>query len=283
MMKKTIAMRKVIALLLGAIVSLPAIAKAEKERKSPLTDAPVIRRRLELRDKRFELGVGAAVTISQDFYNALMVMPKLAFHFNDWMSLAVLGGYNVTPGWKSSFNNDISSVLGTEEKPRPYEPAKADAIATMNHIAWVAMGQLEFIPLSGKIAILSTLFSYFDFYLLGGAGVVNLATKYAQPESCKRLDAPNKPPVCKAVTGTKFAVNVGFGAHAFLTRWLALNLEFHDLIYKNNASGRTITSSPDATDNRQVTDPNTDIEWTNNYVFGLNFQFFLPGKAKISR
>jgi outer membrane beta-barrel protein len=282
MMKKTIAMRKVIALLLGVIVSLPAVAKAEKERKSPLTDAPVIRRRLELRDKRFELGVGAAVTISQDFYNALLITPKLAFHFNDWMSLAVLAGYNVTPGWKSSFTNDVSSVLGNEEKPRPYEPAKADAIATMNHIAWVAMAQLEFIPLSGKIAILSTLFSYFDFYILAGAGVVNLATKYAQPASCKR-DDPSKPPVCKAVTGTKFAVNVGFGAHAFLTRWLALNFELRDLIYKNNASGRTITSSPDPEDNRQVTDPNTDIEWTNNFVFNLNFQFFLPAKAKVSR
>jgi outer membrane beta-barrel protein len=288
MMKKTIAMRKVIALLLGAIVSLPVVAKAEKERKSPLTDAPVIRRRLELRDKRFEAGVGAAVTIGQDFYNALLLGPKLAFHFNDWMSLAASFGYNVTPGWKTEFNNDISDRLDVTETPRPFKPAKADAVATMNHIAWEAMAQLEFIPLSGKIAILSTLFSYFDFYILAGAGVVNLATKYAQPGNCQRLDAngavdTSKPPVCKAVTGTKFAVNVGVGAHAFLTRWLALNFELHDLIYKNNASGRTITSSPDTEDNRQVTDPNTDIEWTNNFVFSLNFQFFLPAKAKVSR
>ena len=79
-------MRKVILLFVGAIVvSLPSVASAAKERKSPLTDAPVIRRRLELRDKRFEFGVGAGVTIGQDFYNALLVMPKLAYHFNDWI------------------------------------------------------------------------------------------------------------------------------------------------------------------------------------------------------
>ena len=50
-------MRKIVALLLGALVCLPTVARAEKERKSPLTDAPVIRKRLELRDKRFEAGV----------------------------------------------------------------------------------------------------------------------------------------------------------------------------------------------------------------------------------
>ena len=90
-------MRKLIALLLGCIVCLPAVARAEKERKSPLTDAPVIRKRLELRDKRVEMGIGAGVTIGQDFYNALLVMPKLAFHFNDWISLTAVNGFNATP------------------------------------------------------------------------------------------------------------------------------------------------------------------------------------------
>jgi len=68
-------MRKVIALLLGALVLLPAAARAEKERKSPLTNAPAIRKRLELRDKRFEAGIGVGVSVGQDFYNALLVMP----------------------------------------------------------------------------------------------------------------------------------------------------------------------------------------------------------------
>jgi outer membrane beta-barrel protein len=280
MMNKTKALRKVVALLLGGIICLPTVARAEKERKSPLTNAPVIRRRFELRDKRFEFGVGAGVTIGQDFYNALMVMPKLAFHFNDWLSLAVMGGYNVLPDWRSSFNDDIYNALGDQEGTK--SPAKKDARDTMNHIAWAGFGQVEFIPLSGKIAILSSIFSNFDFYILGGGGVVNLAVKNPQPASCQRTDT-SKPPVCKAVTGNKIAVNVGAGAHAFLGRWAALNLEIHDLIYQNNASGRTISSSPDAVDNKAVTDPNADIEWTNNYFFSLNVQFFLPTKVRISR
>src|SRR5450759_2392507 len=143
MMKRTQAMRKVIALFVGVIVCLPVVARAEKERKSPLTDAPVIRKRLELRDKRFEFGVGAGVTIGQDFYNALMVMPKLAFHFNDWISLAAVGGFNLTPTWKSSFNKDVSGALpapGTESVKSPHAP---DAVATMNHIAYALHGTIE--------------------------------------------------------------------------------------------------------------------------------------------
>lgn len=284
MMKKTIAMRKVIALLLGVIVCLPTIARAEKERKSPLTDAPVVRRRLELRDKRFEIGVGAGVTISQDFYNALLIMPKMAFHFNDWLSLAVVAGYNATPDWKSSFNNDVYSALGAAAQANTANsksPTADDARATMNHIQYFAVGQVEFIPLSGKIAILSSLFSYFDFYVLGGAGVINLAAKSPWPASCQRADNPGEP-ICKAVTGNELTINAGVGAHAFISRWAALNLELHDLIYKNNASGRSVLVNLDPTDNQPITS-DRDMEWTNNFVFSLNIQFFLPAKPKISR
>ena len=267
-------MRKVIALLLGGIICLPAVARAEKERKSPLTDAPVIRKRLELRDKRFEFGVGAGVSIGQDFYNALMLMPKLSYHFTDWISLAAVGGFNVTPGWKSSFNNDINGALpapGGATIKSPYAP---DAQATMNHIGWAMLGQVEFIPLSGKIALVSSLFSYFDFYVLAGGGVVNLAAKDPTPGSCAN---PNNAtlPLCQAYTKTELTGNFGVGAHAFLSHWMALNLEFRDLLYKNNASGRDVNGD-------SVTDTH-DLEWSNNWIFSLNLQFFAPFKAKISR
>jgi outer membrane beta-barrel protein len=275
MMKRTQAMRKLIALFVGAIVCLPTVARAEKERKSPLTDAPVIRRRLELRDKRFELGVGAGVSIGQDFYNALMLMPKLAYHFNDWLSLAAIGGFNVTPGWKSSFNSDVGGALIPDHsKTSIKSPYADDAVATMNHIGYLVAGQVEFIPLSGKIALLSSLFSYFDLYILAGGGIVNLAAKDAMPGNCvNAADANN--PICKAYTATELTINAGVGAHAFVSRWAALNLELHDFVYKNNASGRDVNGDG-------VTNT-ADLEWTNNWVFNLNVQFFLPYKAKISR
>ncbi len=275
MMKKTQVMRKVIALLVGGLVCLPTMARAEKERKSPLTDAPVIRKRLELRDKRFEFGVGVGVSIGQDFYNALLLMPKLSFHFTDWISLAGVFGYNATPGWKSSFNNDVYGALTPPGQTSIKTPYQADGQATMNHIGYMAVGQVEFIPLSGKIALLSSLFSYFDFYVLAGGGIVNLAASNPMPASCVNSTATGPTPFCQAFTTTEVTGNFGVGAHAFLSHWLAMNLEFRDLLYKNNASGRDVNGDT-------VTDTH-DLEWTNNWIFSLNFQFFVPFKAKISR
>jgi outer membrane beta-barrel protein len=268
-------MRKVIALLVGGLVCLPTMARAEKERKSPLTDAPVIRKRLELRDKRFEFGVGVGVSIGQDFYNALLVMPKLSFHFTDWISLAGVFGYNMTPGWKSSFNNDINNALPNKGDPTIKSPFKIVAQDTMNHIGYMALGQVEFIPLSGKIALLSSLFSYFDFYVLAGGGIVKLAANAASADTLEACANSGSTPLCQAFTTTEVTGNFGVGAHAFLTHWLAMNLEFRDLLYKNNASGRDVNGD-------KVTDTH-DLEWTNNWIFSLNFQFFLPIKAKISR
>jgi outer membrane beta-barrel protein len=273
MMKRTQAMRKLVALFLGTIIFLPAVAEAAKERKSPLTNAPVIRRRLELRDKRFEIGVGAGVTIGQDFYNALLVMPKLAFHFNDWISLAGVGGFNVYPAWKSSFNQDVNSALPATGDSTIKSPYKAEAAWQMNRIGYVLAGQIEFIPLSGKIALLSSLFSYFDFYVLGGAGVVNLTGSGARvPEGA---DCPESGCNGKPTKTTQLTINAGLGVHAFVARWLALNIELHDFIYKNNASGRDVNGDK-AVDNR-------DLEWSNNWVCSLNFQLFMPFKPRISR
>jgi outer membrane beta-barrel protein len=251
------------------------MAQAEKERKSPLTDAPVIRKRLELRDKRFEFGVGAGVSIGQDFYNALMIMPKLSYHFTDWISLAGVGGFNATPSWKSSFNSDVNGALPPPDVTSIKSPHAPDAQATMNHIGWALLGQIEFIPLSGKIALLSSLFSYFDFYVLAGGGVVNLAAKDPTPGACANTGPTGPTPLCQAFTTTELTGNAGVGAHAFLSHYAALNLEFRDLIYKNNASGRDVNGDT-------VTDT-ADLKWTNNWIFSLNVQFFLPFKAKISR
>jgi len=284
MKKKPQAMRKVAALLLGVAVCLPSAVQAEKERRSPLTNAPVIRKRVELRDKRFEIGVGMGVSIGQDFYNALLVTPKLAFHFTDWISIAAVAGYNVYPGWKSSFNDDLNNALPTEDAtaaPSLKSPYRDEAQAGMNRIGYVFVGQAEFIPLSGKIAILSSLFTYFDFYILLGGGVVNLAAATTAKPVCVLPDASTSATdhVChlpnQVFTTSQFTFTGGVGAHAFLGRWAALNLELHDFIYKNNASGRDVNGDKQA-DAR-------DRGWTNNFVFSLNLQVFFPTTAKISR
>jgi len=123
MTKKAHAMKRGIALLLGCLVGIPAVTEAAQERKSPLADAPAIRKRFELRDKRFELGVGLAATIGQDFYNALLLNVRLGFHITDWLGVSVSAGVvNMTPNWRSAFNDKLNSALGGSCRLLPTPP-----------------------------------------------------------------------------------------------------------------------------------------------------------------
>jgi hypothetical protein len=194
MTKKAHAMKRGIALLVGCLVGIPAVSQAAPERKSPLADAPAIRKRLELRSTRFELGVGAMQTLNQDFYNAMLVDVKAGFHITDYLAISGSFGFNVTPGWRTSFNSKLNSTLasschadngigtcdGKNGNPTPENdktPTQGQASAAQNRIQWVALAQIEFAPITGKFSLFSKIFMNYDFYLIGGAAFVNLMKK----------------------------------------------------------------------------------------------------------
>ena len=306
MTKKAHAMKRGIALLVGCLVGIPAVSEAAQERKSPLADAPAIRKRLELRDKRFELGVGLAATIGQDFYNALLLNVRLGFHITDWLGISVSAGVvNMTPKWRSAFNDKLNSALGgscrlpanvptasdmadpinstngctgaggkptvaTDKTPTP-----SNAAAAENRIGMVILPQIDVVPFTGKFSLFGKLFMNYDVYVSAGPSIVNLVKKgtvdnsYCDQNGCLHDYA-------KPYTGLKFGYSVGVGMHAFATNFFAINVEVHDLIFQNNAAGRNVVT-PLGT---PVT--SADLQWTNNWLVGLNFMFFLPPSVKVS-
>jgi hypothetical protein len=308
MTKKAHAMKRGIALLLGCLVGIPAVTEAAQERKSPLADAPAIRKRFELRDKRFELGVGLAATIGQDFYNALLLNVRLGFHITDWLGVSVSAGVvNMTPNWRSAFNDKLNGALGGScrlpanaptgdankdatngctggagGKPtvaNEKTPTPANAAAAENRIGMVILPQIDVVPFTGKFSLFGKLFMNYDVYVSAGPGIVNLVKKgtvdnlYCKPDGQPQVCPEDK---AKPYTGMKLAYNVGVGMHAFANNFFAINIEVHDLIFQNNASGRNVVTPQGSA----VTD--SDLQWTNNWLVGLNFMFFLPAHVKVS-
>ncbi len=161
-------------LFLGLLIGLPAAARAEEERKSPLADAPAIRKRLELRENRFEIGVGAGSTVGQSFYHAILLGPKLAFHLTDWLAISGNMGFNVSPKFKTAFHDQLTTTL-TGPAPTDRTPTLADAEAGMNHIGQIYALQAELIPFSGKWSLFSKIFMSYDFYGFAGMGAINFA------------------------------------------------------------------------------------------------------------
>ena len=99
-----------------SVCAFPLAAQAQH--KSPLADAPAIRKRLELRSTRFELGVGGATTINQDFYHSVFINVKLGFHITDWLSLAVFGGFAVA-NIDTGFQDSVVGSLRRRRRPAP--------------------------------------------------------------------------------------------------------------------------------------------------------------------
>ncbi len=246
---------------------------AAAQRRSPLADAPAIRKRVELRDKRFELGVGGGSTIGQDFYHAVLVGARLGYHLNDWFAIGATAAFNVTPNLKTSFHDKLEGTLNTSAgaKPTDRTPTYAEAVAGMNKIGQVFGVQAEIIPFTGKYALFSKLFWNYDFYAFGGPGFINFT---ADRTTCSAVpgQAGSASPSCPVI-GLKTGFNFGFGMHTYFNDLVALNVELRDVMLWNNPAGRDETG--DRISN------NEDNALRSNFFITANIMFFLPSKAPI--
>lgn len=261
-------MQKRLAFLIVAISVFALPLAAQAQHKSPLADAPAIRKRLELRSTRLELGVGGATTIGQDFYHTAFVNVKVGFHVTDWFSIAAFGGFAVA-NLDTGFKDNVVGSLDPASTTRA--PTRAEANASMNKIQQMLGAQLEFTPFTGKYSLFGKLFAHYDFYAFVGPGFLNYA---ATDQSLAPTCGNNGTSAACAVTGYKIGLNAGVGAHSFINQFLALNFELRDIIAQNNAAGRDVNGD-------QRVD-NNDLTYGNTFVASLNLVLYFPTTADIS-
>jgi outer membrane beta-barrel protein len=274
--------QKCFALLVAlAMTAVPLAAQAQ--RKSPLADAPAIRKRYELRASRLEVGAGFGTTINQDFYHTLFFNVKAGFHLTDWFSVAVFGGFAVA-NVATTFQNDLVSHLNATPAMNqpPNEPTKNEALASMQKIKSILGAQLEFTPFTGKYSLAGKLFANYDFYAFVGPGLINVApTDGSNLTDCGSVTAlpptasggPGGPFSCK-VTGSKIGGNFGIGLHSYFNEWMALNVELRDILAQLNPSGRD--NNGDGVAN------SGDLSWTHTFMVTANLVFYLPATPRIS-
>ncbi len=263
------------ALLVAAAVTLVPLA-AQAQRKSPLADAPAIRKRFELRASRLEVGVGLGSTINQDFYHTVLFNGKIGFHITDWLSISVYGGFAVA-NLETTFQSDVVAGLSPSPQPGhpPSEPTKADAQRSMQKIKWIAAPQLELTPFTGKYSLFGKLFANYDFYVFLGPGFINVAPNDAGIPACQDSGSGSgaQQYYC-GTTGTKIGGNFGVGLHSYFNHWLALNVELRDILAKLNPSGRDTNADLHANSD--------DLAWTHTISVAANLVFYLPATPGVS-
>ncbi len=268
-------MQKRLAFLIVAISVFALPLAAQAQHKSPLADAPAIRKRLELRSTRFELGVGGATTIGQDFYHSVFINVKLGFHITDWLSIAGFGGFavaNLDTGFKTSVvgslppNGDDHARADARPRRRLDEQDPADA----RRAARVHAVHRQVLAVRQALRALRL--------LRVRSGRASSTTRRPTSRRVRRHAAsyaapPAQPTPC-AVTGLKLGVNAGVGVHSFINQFLALNFELRDIIAPNNAAGRDVNGD------RRV--DNNDLTYGNTFVASLNLVLYFPTTADIS-
>jgi outer membrane beta-barrel protein len=275
MTKTTKAGLRWLSLLIAVAVTAVPLA-AQAQRKSPLADAPAIRKRYELRASRLEIGAGFGSTINQDFYHSVFLNLKLGFHFNDWLAVSGFAGFAVA-NIATTFQSDLLTTLGSTPAT-PFEPTKTDALNSMQKINNILGGQLEFTPFTGKYSLAGWLFANYDFYGFGGAGVITVTPTNAGITACSGSNGGDSKVSGSAyycgVSGSKFAFTYGLGLHSYFNHWMALNVELRDMLAKLNPSGRDTNGDLKAT--------TADLSWTHTFIVSANLVFYLPSTPSIS-
>jgi outer membrane beta-barrel protein len=251
---------------------------AQAQRKSPLADAPAIRKKYELRATRLEIGAGFGSTVNQDFYHSMFFNVKAGFHITDWLSISAFAGFTVA-NLETTFQSDVINSLYTSPQPNhpASEPTQADAQASLQKIKAIYGAQLELTPFAGKYSLFGKLFAHYDFYGFVGPGLISVAPNDAGIDPCTSTNnnALNVPAryYC-GTTGTKLGLNFGVGLHSYFTHWMALNVELRDILAQLNPSGRDTNGDLKAT--------TADLTWTHTYMVAANLVFYLPATPKIS-
>jgi outer membrane beta-barrel protein len=258
-------------LLASTLAALPSAARAEH--KSPLADAPAIRKRVELRDKRFEIGVGAGSTVNETFYHDILLNAHLAFHITDWLAIGGAGLFNAT-SLATGFHDELTSTL-----KNPQDGGRAPNVATanagMNKPSMILAGQLELTPFTGKFSIFGKLFAHYDFFLFGGPAYVTLvkANSATVTENGKNVTECVEKSTDQSIqtcynTGGAIGATFGGGLHAYFNDFVGLSAELRDTLNRDNPAGRDVNGDQYA-DKR-------DLNWSGHWTFTLGVTVFFP-------
>jgi outer membrane beta-barrel protein len=287
---------------------LPSTAHAKKP--GVLEGKPIVVERIELRKLRFSFTPMVGMTLSQPYVHKGFAGGKLRFDITDW--IGVRGGFSygvldVDAKLLKAINGgglpEGVEAAGRAEPVRPNSeldnpaPLLHDFRAGLTKLQWQASADLAFTPFAGKLGIFQSIFTEYDIYIFGGVGITSWAKHYPNKSTSEILGLntdPNNEFYCreggtgpqngecllhpvKAEEGVKVGGSFGGGLHLFITDWVSINPEIHDIVVSQNIAGlnATITDVPPVVDN-------TDRVAVHNVTFNLGVTFYFPPRAKRS-
>ncbi len=275
---------RVLPLLAGVAIAAGALAvpaTARAERKNPLTDAPAVRHRLLLVNKRFELTPAFESTINADYKHTISGGAKLEYHLSDMWSFGAVGffGKSINTGLVKRIIDTLPPSADPND-PDP-TPTKTEYEDHLNEMPVHGAAYVTWTPWYGKLAAFGKAFVNFDFYFSGGLAFAQLTNNCdnsvcydthpgeVQGDELPDNDPNDDPPLND---GTRLGLYLGGGIHVFLNNFIALDLTVRDYIFSDNPSGLDFTADLAVKDD--------DPRFLSHLFMGIGVSVFFPTKAK---
>lgn len=177
-----------------------------------------VQRKLYTKRGRFELAPAFIINVNDAYYTKLGGAIRAAFYPHD--SLAISARFSLM---QTSPTDDVKT-------------AKRNLFSRIffSVPVWSIMGDLEWSPLYGKVAMFNSIL-HLDGYLIGGGGVVSTETS-AVPLPGAPAQADGSPP---APRGVSPAFDLGVGLRFVVKDFMAVNAALINTTYVDTPTGTT--------------------------------------------
>lgn len=264
----------VLALAPGAASAQVPTEEGVELARVPAADESIYVTQLRSYAKRNHLEITPmfALGLNNRFVNHMGVMLGLSYHVRENFGIELMGGYSGAPLTRFS-----EATIEIREKENLEAPD-----AQRSWMGWFAGAAVQWSPFYGKLRLIPGILGDFDFYLLGGFGVVGSMAP------CKARSAyngngvdpdqsdvqgisgtcPADDTVAVLPAGLRFAGQFGAGFRIFFAKWFGVRLELRDIIYSEIVYRRDAVAG-----SLGEAAPTTDIR--NNVLFFLGLSFLI--------
>lgn len=212
-----------------------------------LEEGPIVRRQLLHRASRLELEPKATFTLNDTYVRNGIVGLSGTYFLNNAFGFGASVGMGVLSRDTSLRRNLEGQMTGGDQDEISY-----------SEVGFMADASLVWVPAFGKLSVMSSMFSHYDFHILGGMGFVQQSAETASGSGSADPE----------LEGVQAAPMVGAGLRFFTSDRMSLNFQLRNYLNFNHA---------------EISRGNADPRLGLMTMFSVGLGFYLPGDVHISR
>ena len=221
--------------------------EVQEEEIASLEEGPIVRQQLLHRASRFELAPMATFTLNDTYVRNGIAGVSASYFLNNSFGVGASAGVGLLQRDTNLRGNLELEFSDDEQDDTSY-----------SHVGFLVDAGLIFVPAFGKFSMMNSLFSHYDFHLMGGMGFVSQSAETASGNGSPDSE----------LEGLQPAPMFGAGLRFFTSDRMSLNFQLRNYLNFNQAE----ISRGDA-------DPRLGLMST----FSVGLGFYFPGDVHISR